>query len=76
MMSRKQALEQGFTIDDGQNPIAYKGPRFNPLEWRMVPTEREEELQARIDALMLEYCPDEMTPEQLANWAAHQEVSK
>jgi hypothetical protein len=28
--------------------------------------------QAKIDALMLEYCPDEMTPEQVANWAAHQ----
>lgn len=26
----------------------------------------------RIDALMLEHCPDEMTKEQLANWAAHQ----
>ena len=29
-------------------------------------------LQARIDALMLEYCPDEMTEAQKANWAAHQ----
>lgn len=29
-------------------------------------------LQARIDALMLEYCPDEMTPAQLANWEKHQ----
>ena len=29
-------------------------------------------LQARIDALMLEYCPDEMSDEQLKNWAAHQ----
>jgi len=29
-------------------------------------------LQAKIDALMLEYCPDEMTPEQLANWGANQ----
>lgn len=28
--------------------------------------------QARIDALMLEYCPDEMTPEQVAEWARHQ----
>lgn len=29
-------------------------------------------LQARIDALMLEYCPDEMTAEQLAEWAKNQ----
>jgi hypothetical protein len=28
--------------------------------------------QAKIDELMLEYCRDEMTVEQLANWAAHQ----
>jgi hypothetical protein len=28
--------------------------------------------QAKIDALMLEYCPGEMTPEQTAAWARHQ----
>ena len=28
--------------------------------------------QAKIDALMLEYCPDEMTPEQLAEWGKRQ----
>jgi len=28
--------------------------------------------QARIDELMLEYCPDEMTPEQIENWKRHQ----
>ena len=28
--------------------------------------------QARIDALMLEYCPDEMTPDQREEWARHQ----
>lgn len=30
------------------------------------------EAQAKIDRLMLEYCPDEMTCEQMATWAAHQ----
>ena len=29
--------------------------------------------QAQIDRLMLEYCPDEMTPEQVAEWAANQQ---
>lgn len=29
-------------------------------------------LQAKIDALMLEYCPDEMTPEQIEEWGKHQ----
>lgn len=28
--------------------------------------------QAQIDELMLEYCPDEMTTEQLNEWAKHQ----
>ncbi len=28
--------------------------------------------QAKIDNLMLEYCPDEMTPEQLAEWGRNQ----
>ena len=32
--------------------------------------------QAKIDALMLEYCPEEMTPEQTQNWAAHQRPVK
>lgn len=29
-------------------------------------------LQAKIDALMLEYCPDEITLEQMEEWASHQ----
>jgi hypothetical protein len=29
-------------------------------------------LEYKIDELMLEWCPDEMTPEQIANYAAHQ----
>lgn len=28
--------------------------------------------QMRIDELMMEYCPDEMTEEQTANWAKYQ----
>lgn len=30
-------------------------------------------LQSRIDKLMLEYCPHEMTTEQIANYALHQQ---
>ena len=29
-------------------------------------------LQARVDALMLEFCPEEMSAEQVAEWARHQ----
>lgn len=32
--------------------------------------------QAEIDRLMLEYCPNEMTPEQIANWQKHQKPAK
>ena len=30
------------------------------------------ELQSQIDELMLEYCPEEMTKEQLDEWGKHQ----
>lgn len=30
--------------------------------------------QAKIDELMMEYCPDEMTEDQLVEWAKHQRV--
>ena len=31
-------------------------------------------LQAKIDALMLEYCPEDMTKEQMAEYELHQEI--
>lgn len=33
-----------------------------------------QKLQAKIDQLMLEFCPEDMTAEQKANWAKHQRV--
>lgn len=39
-------------------------------------TERADANQAKIDALMFEYCPDEMTDEQKHQWAISQAVSK
>jgi hypothetical protein len=33
---------------------------------------RCDHLQAKIDSLMLEYCPDEMTLSQITEWAKHQ----
>lgn len=32
-------------------------------------------LQAKIDSLMLEFCSEEMTKEQIENWKQHQVVS-
>ena len=34
--------------------------------------EDAQELENKIDSLMLEYCPDEMTKEQIENWEKHQ----
>ncbi len=39
-------------------------------------TERADANQAKIDALMFEHCPDEMTDEQKHKWAISQAVSK
>lgn len=33
-------------------------------------------LQAKIDQLMLEFCPEEMTQEQIENWEKHQKPSE
>lgn len=59
--------------------LIYRLQRHGALEYvrvaRLEGSVREgriEALEAKIDALMLEYCPDEMSAEQKANWAAHQ----
>lgn len=55
--------------DDGRET----GHQFIPVGYMMHRAANEiEAKQAKIDALMLEYCPDEMTPAQLQNWASHQ----
>jgi hypothetical protein len=60
--------------------IALKGPNEERSlhSWHDLP-EKAEELkqklaakQAQIDELMLEYCPDEMTEEQIAEYKRHQ----
>jgi len=42
------------------------------LEWR----DRAEKAEAKIDSLMLEYCPIEMSLEQIARWKKHQIVKE
>lgn len=49
--------------------IALKGKAFAEVDALRAEVEAK---QARIDALMFEYCPDEMTPEQIEEWARHQ----
>lgn len=46
--------------------VAIRQKRIEQLEGELA------EAQAKIDRLMLEYCPDEMTTAQIENWAKHQ----
>jgi hypothetical protein len=47
--------------------------RYNDAKETILTLQKEKEaLQAKIDSLMLEYCPDEMTEEQFENWGKRQ----
>ena len=48
-------------------------PMF-PSDYELMLESQIEGMQAKIDMLMLEFCPDEMTEEQLANWEIHQKA--
>lgn len=62
--------EQGDTICHENDGCPTEGAVLK-REWRAMRKEIAW-LQAKIDALMLEHCPDEMTDEQRENWAKHQ----
>lgn len=46
------------------------------LQKWLIALETIGEMKAKIDALMLEYCPDEMTQEQIAEYAKHQKPAQ
>jgi hypothetical protein len=48
------------------------GETVKPMHCRSVSIVDYDALQAKLDAVMLEYCPEEMTDEQRANWTASQ----
>jgi hypothetical protein len=74
--------------DQGNMPGVRLGDGFVPdlgesIEYRYVPLAAESEyinkleaLQAKLDRLMLEYCPENMTKEQVKQWGKHQVVFK
>lgn len=45
------------------------------LQWLKISSAGNRSLLARIDELMFEYCPENMTPEQIANYEAHVRVA-
>ena len=54
---------------DQEHPIFCLAQENDSLQQRV------RSMQAKIDSLMLEYCPDEMTPEQIKNWERSQSLA-
>jgi hypothetical protein len=67
-------LQNGLRIEKGQaNVVSVENHKLKREVDRLESS--GDSLQAKIDSLMLEYCPDEMTKEQLAIWESHQRVN-
>jgi len=47
-ITRKEALDAGFVIDNGQGAVAYKGSRFNPTVWHNTDTEEVADLKEQL----------------------------
>ena len=74
---RIEGLEKIWLIDMGEEIVWCDSPTPAPeMEYEdstaYVRADVLAAKQAKIDELMLEYCPNEMTPEQIKNWEAHQ----
>jgi hypothetical protein len=63
----RAVADKGLSIGDAWNLLSEALEYIERLEADV------QAKQARIDALMLEHCPDEMTAEQREEWARHQE---
>ena len=63
---------QGYS--DGKEGVIPEVKRLNAVVAEQQKTIQH--LQAKIDSLMLEYCPEDMTAEQVAEWEKHQVPSK
>lgn len=79
----KVSVDNGKTISDGGNdspPLAEAKANavfmatFNPSTVLSL-LDIIDSKQAEIDVLMLEFCPNEITKEQMEEWARHQKVS-
>jgi hypothetical protein len=78
MNARYSPLSMELIIAELENELECR--EMSKLEDEMqelgwIKRERYDALQALLDAVMLEYCPDEMTPEQRARWAESQAAS-
>ena len=70
MLSKKTErdfLNDMFDVADNQNKSIAE-----MLQCLKIAAVANRSLLARIDELMFEYCPEDMTPQQIANYEAHQ----
>ena len=74
-------LPRDFSPDGGISFVPSKThPDMWPIGTNLFTADQAKEmlahvtgpLRAKLDRLMIEYCPDEMTPEQMENWGKHQ----
>ena len=72
------AFDNLYPTHDGGDPMTLGEPCGYAIFKASTPRGAESAesrlaaLQAKIDALMFEYCPDEMTAEQIEAWGKHQ----
>lgn len=74
MKDRDDILEEAFdlyeeAIQEKEDLIGFQEQVIDKLR------KEKNVLQYKIDQLMLEFCPEEMTQEQIENWEQHQVVS-
>lgn len=68
---KQQADKAGLDINDEEYNIILR-----LLNHALEAHSKIESMQAKIDELMLEYCPDEMQEEQKINWQLNQKMIK
>ncbi len=73
----RDGYEKWFTKKFGHPPMPLDSRQVD-FCWHSYQAVRQQlaAKQAEVDALMLEYCPSEMSQEQLDTWAAHQRPSE
>ncbi len=70
-VSYREAFQRGYDACDRKNKLSGQANMKLMNEFMEVVKELNA-AQAKIDSLMLEYCPDEMTRTQLAEYEKHQ----
>ncbi|WP_420465557.1 hypothetical protein [Panacagrimonas sp.] len=78
-MTLTERAQRILDLRDDQNLYWLQDPHALTAEMADLIREllaENERLQARVDALMLEHCPDEMTPEQVAEWGESQATER